>query len=180
MRELIKEKLTFFVLGIALFATAIFGIFGKKENGGQFNRLIANITLAQKPRELDVQILNKSQLQDLNAFSNYEPLAKKSAFFKRKPDALPEGEQAQQAPEAEVQPAYLYKGEILLNNKLSVVLLNQKNNKTVFLAKGESVDGYELKEMDADEILLVKSDQEKIKIRKKAQITPVNKEEEKN
>lgn len=161
-----KEKYIFFTLLAVALVMLIGAKIGKRTEPSYAKQLAIEKKLKQatrasftKPEKLDID-----KIQDLVAFSEYEPMLKRSPFFKvqiAKPKTKDKPKNVI-VPVEEKTPTFVYKGRIGTGNRTVVIIGQTRSGEVFMVSEGENVDGYKvLKITDAD-VTLSKENEDNI------------------
>ncbi len=161
-----KEKYIFFTLLIIVFVMLISAGLGPKAESSSAKQLeIEKKIQAAAKVKLDIPPeLNIERVQALVAFSKYEAMLKRSPFFKVQPkeSKQPEKPKAAIVPLEDKTPVFIYKGAIGAGSRVVVIIKQTRSGEVFMVSKGEKLDGYEVKEITAANVVLVKEGAEDI------------------
>ena len=167
---IIKEKIIFFVLVPALVATMALGINAqgkKRQSSHEFLKDIESVTEKAKAKKKtakdnwDIEGLKKQE-----ALEDYQVLTERSIFFrpasearvKNKEDVVPLKE------EEPKKKKIVYKGRMMLGNKVIVIIEDQNTGKSFSVKEGDTTDGFTVLSIGEKEIMLKKKDGEEISV----------------
>lgn len=161
-----KEKYIFFTLLLIALLVLIGSGAGKKTKGeisAEEKALERKLERAAQEKFVLSQKINIDRVQNLVAFSHYERMLKRSPFFKVQPkQARAARAKAPLVPVEEQTPQFVYKGKIVVGNRLVVIIEQTRSGETLMASKGERIDGYILLDITDTEVILSKKGEENI------------------
>ena len=158
-----KEKYLFFVLLTA--SLVILAAAGLGKDKLQLEKMPIEKKIEQAMQNLPAlpEEIEINKIQGLIAFSHYEGLLGKDIFAQAQPEPGQEPVVKKTvSPLEEQTPLFVYKGQIGLGARLMVIIEQTRSGETFMVARGESVDGYKVLEITANEVVLSKEGKERL------------------
>ena len=162
-----KEKYIFFILLIIAIVILLGSSVGKGAKGELSAREQAIEQKLQRAAQRQLIRPGKisiEKIENLVVFSYYEPLLERSPFFRVKPGRTTEGKLIPEVVPAveEMTPLFLYKGKIVAEDRLVIIIEQTRSGETFMVSQGESIDGYKVLDITDTEVILSKIGEEDI------------------
>ncbi len=161
-----KEKYIFFTLLIVAAGMLLSSAAGRKSKGeiSAEERVLENkLRQAQKRQFALPPEINIDRIQNLVAFSYYEGMLRRSPFFQAQPREGTAGAASSAvALLEETAPKFIYKGKMVLGERLVVLIEQTRLDEVVMVSQGDNIAGYKVLDITDTEVILSKEGEEDI------------------